>query len=68
MINVGDFYISSENIKSINYEMGCIVITYFFDCIPVRIPVIDANSYYKEAEHILNIMARLRKENVDNNK
>lgn len=62
MINVGDFYISSENIKSINYEMGCIVITYFFDCIPIRIPVIDANSYYREVERILEVLDRLKRE------
>jgi hypothetical protein len=69
MINVGSYYIASENIKSLNYEYGCLVVTYFFDNSSVMIPVVDFEDYKKEAEHIRKTLRRLKaEENAHNNK
>ena len=67
MINVGSYYITSENIKSIHYEQPCMVITYFFENVPVRIPVGDYEQYKEYAETMRKTLRKMKAEDNANN-
>lgn len=68
MIKVGSYYIEIEHIKSIHYENNYMVITYFFDNIPVRIPVANYEAFDDEVYNIIRIRNIMKvEENVDKN-